>query len=294
MNLYQLICELVEVFCFQLNNSKREGVTMKKKAISVLLIFFVLFSFGCASWTTIKEKPALSDNFQYPERITQHEKFPAYLIDTKFSINGNDVNASQDFIERLLTNFNRTQLFSFVKKGVPETSNIKYYRLRFNCNERKDTNQGTAFVKGFFIGLTLFLLTPALPLTYDYDANMTLYATNWDGVTKEYSAKSSGTANFHLFANPVLAGGDVEAKVINANLNSLMNQMMRDGAFYSPVINSTYKSGDVKSQTKETTKPENEQLTNKDTQPKNDNVKSPPKNTKSEGIEEDLRKIMTK
>ena len=114
---------------------------------------------------------------------------------------------------------------------MPATKPDKYISFVLESDENQETNQGANAVKGFFIGATFFLLTPVIPLSYDFESDMHLLATRGDGKAKQYSAKGKGSASYQLYANAAMAGQEVRAKVTNNNINSLMNQLSLDANF---------------------------------------------------------------
>lgn len=207
----------------------------KRSVIMILVVLQVVFLVsGCASWTTIKESPPFHENFTGVSPSAQREGLPAILVDCRVTSNGVPAAASQDFINRFVNELNRTGLFQNVRTGFPGSVPPKIYTLSLSVAENSDPHQGAAMVKGFFIGLSLFTLTPALPLRVDFESQMHLTVSTWDGRSKHYTARGEGAAKFHLFANAAQAGQDVVGKVTTANINSLMNQMMQDSAFYNP------------------------------------------------------------
>jgi len=203
------------------------------KIRTCVAILLLSLAAGCASWTTIGERPLLSEAFTgttFPTQQTQ----PAFLKDCRVTVNGTEVNPSQDFVNRFLNNVTRTGLFTPARTGAPDQGLQRYVVMTLSVDENKDTHQGEAIGKGVLIGLTLYLLAPVLPLRYDFESQMTLSVALVDGRSKQYTARGSGTAHFHLFANAYLAGQDVEGKVTSSNINSIMNQLMKDSALYEP------------------------------------------------------------
>jgi hypothetical protein len=78
----------------------------------------------------------------------------------------------------------------------------------------------------------MFLLSPVIELHYDYAAQASLELERWDGEIKHYEAQSVGTAHYNLFgASPVVIDG-LKGQVTEACLNDLMDQLVRDTAFY--------------------------------------------------------------
>jgi len=212
------------------------GGMMNRVRVSPRVIGFAcLLSFvctGCASWSTLHQTPIHPYSMTPPASPQQSERVPGFLTDYRVTLNGTETTAQQNFINRFVNGLNRTGLFSTVKASPPEAGDGKYIDFRLTVDERVNSHQGMAAFKGALIAVTLFILTPALPLKVDFESDMALQARRWDGQTRNYSACCKGTANFHLFANPALAGQDVAAKVTGANINSLLNQVANDATFY--------------------------------------------------------------
>ncbi|BEH09648.1 MULTISPECIES: hypothetical protein [Geobacter] len=200
-----------------------------KKIVGVILAMVLS---GCtAHWTNIDLKPEGADSLNAYSGGKKTTSCVAVMNDLRVKSNGQEVNASSEFQKRFVTNLKDTKIFESVITDMPTTKPEKYVNFALTVNENQDTNQGANVAKGFFIGLSLYLLTPVLPLSYDFDSEMLLNATRWDGKTKQYVAKGQGSASYHLFANAPMAGGEVRAKITNNNLNALMNQLVRDTEF---------------------------------------------------------------
>jgi hypothetical protein len=201
-----------------------------KKIVGVMIVF--MFLSGCTyHWANIDLKPNGSDLITPYAGNKKIVSCVAIMNDLRVKSNGQDVNASSEFHKRFVINLKDTNIFESVVFDMPTAKPEKYVNFTLSVNENQDTNQGANMAKGFFIGLTLYLLTPVLPLSYDFESEMLLNATRWDGKTKQYVTKGKGSASYHLFANPIMAGQEVRNKVTNNNLNALMNQLIRDTDF---------------------------------------------------------------
>lgn len=220
-----------------LNNERKEEKVMEKTASaitkSITLLFLTLLVVGCSSWTVIKDRPVLSESVSETSMPVQQTQ-PAFLKDYRGITDGVESNINQDFVNRFLNAVGRTGLFTPVRAGAPDQGVQRYVTMALTVREGRDTHQGDAAWKGALMGLSLYLLAPVLPLQYDFDSQMDLTVALIDGRKKQYTARGSGTANFHIFANAPRAGQDVEGQVTSANINSLMNQIIKDSVFYRP------------------------------------------------------------
>jgi hypothetical protein len=186
---------------------------------------------GCtAHWTNIDVKPdAAAPVDHYSNRTLSN--CMAIMDDLRVTSNGQAVDANEAFQKRFMTNLKDTHLFSKVTTETPTIQPDKMANFALSVAENQDTNQGANAAKGFFIGASLYLLTPVLPLSYDFAQDMTLNVTRSDGRSKRYTAKGKGEARYHLFANAPMAGEEVRGQIINNNLAALMNQIKQDADF---------------------------------------------------------------
>jgi hypothetical protein len=97
----------------------------------------------------------------------------------------------------------------------------------------------------------MFILTPFIPLDYDYAAHMALELERWDGQVKRYESQSAGTAHYQLFNATPLMIDELKGHVTESCLTALMQQMVHDTPFYSassaPVLDRPIHSVSVKS-----------------------------------------------
>jgi hypothetical protein len=146
--------------------------------------------------------------------------------------NGLEVNASGGFQKRFLNHLKEKKIFGSVIDSMPTPMPVKYTLLDLTVNENKDAHRGGAFAKGFFIGLTLLLLSPVLEFQFDFESEMTLTVTKSDGQSRQYHAKGNGTADYKFFSDAGRAVTELASKVTTNNLNSLTNQLSKDADFF--------------------------------------------------------------
>lgn len=202
---------------------------MMRRATCAILMMVVS---GCtAHWTNIDIKPDKYETTVHSSNKLNSSNCVAVLNDLKTKSNGQEVNASVDFQRRFIAHLKDTAVFESVSAESPSIKPSKYVSLTFESNENQEPNQGLNVFKGFIIGGTFYLLTPVIPLSYDFESLMTLSALRSDGRIKKYEAKGSGNAKYHLFANAAMAGSELRAEITNNNINSLMNQIATDADF---------------------------------------------------------------
>lgn len=99
--------------------------------------------------------------------------------------------------------------------------------MNIKISELQDFDRLGNGIKGFFVGASLFILSPALPFDYGREMQMTLTVRKPNGVTKEYKADSKGTTYYtmsHTHTALTKVIGDVTEKCII----SIMNQLITD------------------------------------------------------------------
>ena len=205
-----------------------------KKIIAAMLIVSITGLSGCTlHWTDIDLKPDGADAISIAKHSNENAVLSCLAImgDLKVKSNGHEVNASSEFQKRFMVHIKDTNIFSSVAQDMPAIKPDKYVSFVLESDENQESNQGANAVKGFFIGATFFLLTPVIPLSYDFESDMHLIAARGDGKTKQYSAKGKGSASYQLYANAAMAGQEVRAEVTNNNINSLMSQLTLDAKF---------------------------------------------------------------
>jgi hypothetical protein len=104
--------------------------------------------------------------------------------------------------------------------------------VRLSIDNLVEPHAGQAAWRGFLVSASMFTLAPFISLNYDYGAQMSLDMERWDGQTKQYIATSNGSAHYNLFgASPEIIE-QLKGQVTEACLSSLLNQVIRDSAFY--------------------------------------------------------------
>jgi hypothetical protein len=212
----------------------------------------ITLSTGCATWIELKAAP---DSNQEPNVrvIARNEQVPLVMDSISNTRNGSPQNLSLETEQRLLGTLRRIGLFSHLG-GTDSTeppSGEKFVRARLLFDEDIDQHAGDKAWKSIVIGASMFILTPFIPLDYDYAAHMTLELERWDGQVKHYESQSAGTAHYQLFSATPLMVDELKGHVTESCLTALMQQMVRDTTFYSassaPVLDRPIRSVSVKS-----------------------------------------------
>lgn len=188
---------------------------------------------GCSRWIDVlpSSTPGQEGSAQ---SIPHDERVPFVLDGFRLVQNGAPQNPSVEVERRILNQVQETRLFSSL---VPFGGNVsslgeKTVTARMTFDETIDPHAGEAAWKGFVIGASMFLLSGAIELDYDYAAHATLELERWDGQVKRYEARSAGTAHYHLFGATPIMIDELKGQVTETCLNELMEQLVKDTVFY--------------------------------------------------------------
>jgi hypothetical protein len=207
---------------------------------------------GCARWIELKATP---DSNREPnvQAIARSEQVPLVMESISNTRNGSPQNLSLETEQRLLGTLRKIGLFSHLG-GTDSTeppAGVKFIRARLLFDEDIDQHAGDKAWKSIVIGASMFILTPFIPLDYDYAAHMTLELERWDGQVKRYESQSAGTSHYQLFSATPLMIDELKGHVTESCLTALMQQMVHDTTFYfassAPVLDRPIHSVSVKS-----------------------------------------------
>lgn len=200
-----------------------------------LLAVLLLFSSACSRWIELTDDDASRARHGTVRTIAQQEQVPLVLDRVQLIRNGSPQDPSRDADRRLLDSLREIGLFSRSDSSdtMAAATQGKTIHARLVIDEAVDPHSGAAAWKGIVIGASMFLLTPVIPLEYDYASRMTLELERWDGQIKRYEGRSAGTSRFHLFgATPVMID-ELKGLVTESCLIALMEQVVQDSSFYT-------------------------------------------------------------
>jgi hypothetical protein len=188
---------------------------------------------GCTRWIDVIPSSTLQQE-SITRSISNDERVPLIMDGFRMMQNGAPQNPSTEVERRILHTMQETRLFSTL---VPLGGNVaslgdKQVTARIIFDETIDPHSGAAAWKGFVIGASMFLLSPVIELNYDYAARASLELERWDGQVKRYEARSAGTVHYNLFGATPIMIGELKGQVTEACLTELMEQLVRDTAFY--------------------------------------------------------------
>lgn len=207
---------------------------------------------GCSRWIDVMPSSTLQQE-SVTRSIPNDERVPLVMDGFRMMQNGAPQNPSAEIERRILNTVQETRLFSTLVPlgGNGASLGDKVVTARITFDETIDPHSGAAAWKGFLIGASMFLLSPAIELNYDYVAKATLELERWDGQVKRYEARSAGTAHYNLFGATPIMIGELKGQVTEACLTDLMDQLVRDTNFYmasntplpnSPILTVTVKT----------------------------------------------------
>ena len=193
-----------------------------------------ILSSGCARWIELMAPPN-GDTEHSTQTISREEQVPLVMDHIRMTLNGSPQNPSADTEQRLLGSLGDIGLFSHLGRmdSVEPPENEKVIRARLLFDEAIDPHASDAAWKGIVIGASMFILTPFIPLEYDYAAHVTLELERWDGQIKRYESQSAGTVRYHLFAATPIMIDELKGHVTESCLTGLVQQLVNDTAFYS-------------------------------------------------------------
>ncbi len=188
---------------------------------------------GCTRWIDVM--PSSTGRAESPARaVEEQERVPLVMESFRLVTNGSPQDPSASVERRVLNHVQETKLFStLIPLGSgPGSAPGKTVAARLVIEETVDPHSGETAFKGFVIGASMFLLSPAIELTYDYAAQATLELERWDGEVKRYAAQSAGTARYNLFGATPLMIDELKGQVTEACLTQLIDQLVNDTTFY--------------------------------------------------------------
>lgn len=189
---------------------------------------------GCARWIEVKPS-AEPQQESVAQTISSDERVPLVVEGFRVIQNGAPRNPPIEIERHILNAMQETRLFSSLVPMGNDVSSLgeKVIAARITFDETIDPHSGDAAWKGLVIGASMFLLSPAIELDYDYGAQTTLELERWDGQVKRYEARSAGTAHYNLFGATPIMIDELKGQVTELCLSQLMDQLVRDTAFYT-------------------------------------------------------------
>ena len=213
---------------------------------------------GCSRWIEMASQPSEVDE-RLSQVIARDEQVPLILERIRTTKNGSPQNSSSETEQRILTALADIGLFSRLASAntAAAESGQKTVHARLLLDEAIDPHAGGAAWKGIVIGASMYILTPFLPLEYDYAAHLTLELERWDGKVKHYESQSAGTARYQLFGATPIMIDELKGHVTETCLSELARQIVKDTTFFNassaPLSEPSIRSVSVKPRVPRTT-----------------------------------------
>ena len=191
----------------------------------LVLVGATVLSSGCAHWTTITTAPAPPASIP----AVNAQPVPLTIDSVSAVLNGNPTPTNPVFTQSYAAGLRESGLFAPVlEPQLAHQAGPDALRMAIRATEFIDSHQGAALVKVFFIGLTLYLLAPVLPLNGDMEQQVEISLALPDGRVMRYEAKTSARLSYHLFANTTLAEAELGSKVGTSNLQAILARIRED------------------------------------------------------------------
>ena len=212
---------------------------------------------GCSHWIEMTN-PSADSNEEASQVIARNEQVPLILDRIHTSRNGSPQNSSSEAEQRILSSLADIGLFSHLASVNAAAEAVgKTVHAKLRVDEAIDPHAGGAALKGIVIGASMYILTPFLPLEYDYSAHLTLELERWDGEIKRYESQAAGTARYHLFGATPIMIDELKGHVTETCLTELARQIVKDTTFFSassaPLFEPGIRTVSVKSRASSTT-----------------------------------------
>lgn len=123
-------------------------------------------------------------------------------------------------------------MFSGVVTEPPLQRLPKNIEMSLSLSEVLDNHTGLSLINLVLAVFTYGILLLFLQWKTDFKSEMILITKRWDGKTRQYAAKSSGSVNREAFTDHGRAITEMVSQVTNNNVRALMNQIIADSGFY--------------------------------------------------------------
>jgi hypothetical protein len=209
-----------------------------------LLILLVVTSTGCSRWMQINGA-APSDLPSAAHTAVALGSIPAVITGIVVSQNGTRQVATPELERRVLDRLANTALFGrlLYPAYAEDPPSREHVRATLTVDAHSNPHAGGAAFKGIVIGASMFILTPLLPLEYDYGTMMTLELERPDGTSHLYQAQAQGTAYYHLFGATPLAIEELRDEVIENCLAQLQRELVKDREFVQAAYVAKHQAG---------------------------------------------------
>jgi hypothetical protein len=204
----------------------------RRRIVSILVIVSLIS--GCAPRIKISGSP-LKDIVYKPAILSLNK---CTVVVTEFRvIENNQVLASdQAVIEHFMKQLRRSEVFGQVvtgKKGSdPSACSLE---IKILLNERLSRNLFLNSMKAFFVGCSLYLLNPVLPMNYTFTSDMAMDVIRGDGKKQTFQAGARGKASIPLLYPEGNALNSLITEARERNYAAILSKMYLDEEFLRDV-----------------------------------------------------------
>jgi len=201
----------------------------------LLCLFLALLVTGCSSQIEItRSAPDGGDAI----RATCPQRVPAILVSAGATINNRDAQLHPVFTQNVMEKLYQTGLFLSVGRESALDDTTSAVKLRLSSVEEVETTNLYLYFVPYI--LTAGLWSEVFPFTMDYRSHITLEAVRPDGKVRKYIADSGGMSHWRVWRYPPRMRTDLEdqlrTQVIANNINSIMNQLIRDANCFEDLV----------------------------------------------------------
>jgi len=185
---------------------------------------------GCSTRVNVIEQSIGGESIT-PAAKAQGPRPIAFVSQAELKSGGIQRPLGDLFLRQLQYKLRESELFSDVTFQKPWGKPIT---VKLSVEEFHDRHFATNMPKAFLTGLSLFLLSPALPIYEEYKIDVTAEVTSPEGQTKLYRANAKSEMYCMVLETQNVLR-DMYATSLNRALNSLVSQMITDETLLTPI-----------------------------------------------------------
>lgn len=211
----------------------RENCMKKRRRIVGALLIVSLIS-GCAP--RIKIAGSIPKDIVYKPAVSSLNKCAAVVTEFKVIENNQVLASDQAVIEHFMKQLRRSEVFGQVvtgkKRGGQSSCSLE---IKVLLNERLSRNLFINSVKAFFVGFSLYLLNPVLPMGHTFNSDMTMDVIRGDGKKQTFQTRVRGKASIPLLYPEGNALNSLITEARERNYAVILSKMYMDEEFFRGV-----------------------------------------------------------
>lgn len=179
---------------------------------------------GCATRINVTEQSIGAEGFTPAPTIPHYARPIVFVRQVAANRGGMQQPVGDQFLRQVKYKLQESELFSDVTFQKPWAKPIT---IKLSVEDFHDRHAATNMPKAILTGLSLFLLSPILPIYEEYHIDVAAEVTSPEGQTKLYRAKAKSEM-YCMVMETQNAIRDMYATSVNRALNSLVSQMLMD------------------------------------------------------------------